>query len=97
MDISTTLPVVTEANTAAQSAAMAAKSDDLQTACRQFEGMLMGMIMKNCMGDMAGGTGEASPSGMDGFRDFCVEQVAMSLSENAPLGVAEQLMAQTSR
>lgn len=94
MDIINDISVPMNGMTAAGPAASSAQPEDLETACRQFEGLLMGMILKNCMADSAGGMGEETPSGMDGFRDFCLEQVATTLSEESPLGIAEQLMAQ---
>ncbi len=66
---------------------------DLQEACRQFEGLLLGMILKDSLSNPFSDGEEEAGSGMDMFRDFCVEQVADSLAENSSLGIADQLMA----
>ncbi len=67
------------------------KPPELRDACAQFEGLLLGMILKDGLRNPLGEGDDEGGSGMDGFRDFCVEQVASTLSTSASLGLADQL------
>ena len=66
----------------------------LREACQQFEGLLMGIMLKESLGATGGESGEDSASGFDQFRDFCVEQVASTLAESSSMGISDQLYEQ---
>ena len=68
----------------------------LKDACGQFEGMLLGILLKESLSGEGAGAGEDSAAGFDQFREFCAEQVATSLSETASMGIADQLYQQMS-
>ncbi|HAS83908.1 MAG TPA: hypothetical protein DCS43_14835 [Verrucomicrobia bacterium] len=85
-----------KADAARQSLSGAYKPPELRDACAQFEGLLLGMILKDGLSNPLGEGGEGDDeggSGMDGFRDFCIEQVATTLSTSASLGLADQFSA----
>ncbi len=67
---------------------------DLRAACQQFEGLLVGMILKESLRVSFSEPDEDTATGLDGFRDFCIEQVASSLAETSSLGIADQLLEQ---
>ncbi len=69
----------------------------LREACQQFEGLMLGILLKESLRDNLGGENEDSAAGLEQFRDFCVEQVATSVAESeASLGIADQLYEQLS-
>ncbi len=74
-----------------------AESRRLREACRQFEGLLLGIILKESLRDTFKDPEEDAGVGMEQFRDFCVEQVANSMAESASLGIADQLYEQFSQ
>lgn len=67
---------------------------DLREACEQFEGLLLGMVLKESFRDVFAGSKEAGLAGMDMFKDYCYEQVAATLAEEGSLGIADQLVDQ---
>ena len=75
---------------AARFASPAKQPTDLREACEQFEGLLLGMILKDSLRPVF--SDEDSPPGMDMFKDFGIEQVAASLASEAPLGLADELI-----
>lgn len=62
---------------------------DVHEACKQFEGLLLGMILKDSLRPTF--VDEDASTGLDMFKEFCIEHVAMTLADDAPLGVADQL------
>lgn len=66
-------------------------SPAMRDACAQFEGLLVGMILKESLRDSFPAPDEESNGGMDGFRDFCIEQVSAALATTSSLGIADQL------
>lgn len=74
---------------------MSSSPDDhvaLRRACEQFEGLLMGMILKESLRDIGLGTDSDAAGGMELLRDLCVEKMASSLAETSPVGLADQLV-----
>ena len=69
----------------------------LKEACQQFEGMLLGMVLKESMRDDGGMAGDEEAGGFGMFKEFCIEQVATSLSETSSMGIADQLYEQMTR
>ena len=69
----------------------------LRDAAQQFEGMLLGIMLKEALRDNLSGSDGDSAAGFDQFREFCVEQVAHSLSGSASMGIADQLYEQMSQ
>jgi len=67
---------------------------ELRAAAGKFEGMLLGMILKEALRETFGGSSGASSPGMEMMRDLCVEQFSASLAETASLGLADQLVRQ---
>ena len=63
----------------------------MEEACRQFEGLLMGMVLKDSLRDVFS---ESSEGGMQVFKEHCVEQVAATLAETGSLGIADALLEQ---
>ena len=71
-----------------------AKDQALRHACQQFEGLLVGIMLKEALRpEPTEEDGEGAAS-FEPFREFCVEQVASSLSESAALGIGDQLYEQ---
>jgi Rod binding domain-containing protein len=70
------------------------ESRRLREACQKFEGMLLGIMMKEALREtLSEPVGDAAP-GMDSFRDFCIEQVAHTMAETSSLGISDQLYAE---
>lgn len=70
------------------------ESAQLREACQQFEGFLLGILLKESMREtLSEGVGDQA-TGFDQFRDFCLEQVADSMAESSSLGIADQLYEQ---
>jgi Rod binding domain-containing protein len=69
------------------------KNRQLYEACQKFEGMLLGIMMKESLGKSESDSSSAGSAGMDSFREFCVEQVANTMAESSSLGIADQLYA----
>ena len=70
------------------------ESAQLREACQQFEGFLLGILLKESMREtLSEGVGD-SATGFDQFREFCLEQVADSMAESSSLGIADQLYEQ---
>lgn len=81
-------------------AKMSKKEDPhLREACEQFEGLLLGILLKESLATQpaAEGDEESGAGGFDQFREFCVEQVATSLAGSASMGIADQLYEQMSQ
>ncbi len=70
------------------------ESRRLREACQQFEGMLLGIILKESLRETFKDSEDDAGASMEQFRDFCVEQVANSLAETSSIGVADQLYEQ---
>lgn len=70
------------------------ESRRLREACQQFEGMLLGIILKESLRETFKDSEDDAGAAMEQFRDFCVEQVAHSLAESSSIGVADQLYEQ---
>ena len=67
----------------------------LHEAAQQFEGLLLGIMLKESLGNNSvSAPDEDAATGFDQFREFCVEQVASSLSSSASMGIADQLYEQ---
>lgn len=86
------------ANTAGRRPAWSVPDDAenrrLREACQQFEGLLLGIILKESLRETFKDSEDDAGVGMEQFRDFCVEQVANSMAESSSLGIAEQLYEQ---
>lgn len=65
----------------------------LREASQQFEGMLLGIMMKEALRDTLTETSEGAGAGLNSFKEFCIEQVANSMAESSSLGIADQLYA----
>lgn len=69
----------------------------MRDACEQFEGLLLGIMLKEALSrDTADSEGDMA-AGFDQFREFCVEQVATSVSKSSSTGIADQLYEQMSQ
>lgn len=68
----------------------------LREACQQFEGLLLGILLKESLSDTLSEGGEDGSAGFGQFRDFCMEQVATSMAESSSMGIADQLYEQLS-
>lgn len=79
-------------NEAAQGGETTPSKRELQEAARQFEGLLVGMMLKESMQEVFSGSVTGGSSGMEMMRDLCVEKLATSLAEDASLGLADQLL-----
>ena len=66
----------------------------LRDACKQFEGLLLGMMLKESLREKLAGESQDAASGFDQFKDYCVEQVAHSMAESSSMGIADQLYEQ---
>ena len=75
------------------------KKEELQMrdACEQFEGLLLGIMLKEALSQEATESAGDSAAGFDQFREFCVEQVATSVSKSSSTGIADQLYEQMSQ
>jgi len=84
--------------TAAAPADQPQKADKtLDIACREFEGLLLGNILKQCI-DQKSDDDEEQPGGNSGLlTEFAAEQTARTLSSTGCTGIAEQLKRQMSR
>ena len=71
-----------------------AKDQALRHACQQFEGLLVGIMLKEALRQEPTDALDESATSFEPFREFCVEQVATSLSESAALGIGDQLYEQ---
>lgn len=82
-----------------RSVSKAEKKEDLRLrdAAQQFEGLLLGIMLKESLRENLSEPEGDSAAGFDQFREFCVEQVASSLSESASMGIADQLYEQMSQ
>ncbi len=69
----------------------------LRDAAQQFEGMLLGIMLKESLSTRISAPDDDSAAGFDQFREFCIEQVASSLSSSASMGIADQLYEQMSQ
>lgn len=64
----------------------------LKAACEQFEGMLLGMVLKD--GLKSGVLDEEGDHSAAVMQDFAVEQMARSLSAGGRVGIADMLYRQ---
>jgi len=71
-----------------------AENRQLREACQKFEGMLLGIMMKESLGESMLESSEGEGGGLDSFREFCIEQVANTMAESSSLGIADQLYAE---
>ena len=69
----------------------------MREACEQFEGLLLGIMLKEAMSQDASDTAGDAAAGFDQFREFCMEQVATSISKSSSTGIADQLYEQMSQ
>jgi Rod binding domain-containing protein len=69
----------------------------LKEAAQQFEGMLIGIMLKEAMRENLSEKAGDSAAGFDQFRDFCLEQVSTSMAETSTLGIADQIYEQLSQ
>lgn len=69
----------------------------MREACEQFEGLLLGIMLKEAMSQEATDTAGDAAAGFDQFREFCMEQVATSISKSSSTGIADQLYEQMSQ
>jgi Rod binding domain-containing protein len=67
---------------------------DLEEACKQFEGLLLGMVLKDGLRDVFNDSSESGGGSMEGFKEYCIEQVATTLAADGSLGIADSLLAQ---
>jgi Rod binding domain-containing protein len=72
-----------------------AEDPKLRHAATQFEGLLLGIMLKESLRENLY-EGEKESAGFDQFRDFCVEQVATTMAESSSMGIADQLYEQLS-
>ena len=70
-------------------------NDELREACRQFEGLFIGIIMKQGM--KSGFDTEEECPGGDVFKDFAIEETARTLGQPGLFGIADMLYAQINR
>jgi Rod binding domain-containing protein len=68
----------------------------LEDACREFEGMLLAIILKNGMKTGWNDETESAP-GSENMQDFAMEQTARAMGQQGAFGVAATMMAQIAR
>lgn len=61
-------------------------------ACRQFEGLLLGMILKSSLASPESGEEQSAGAGL--MKEFASEQLAQSLSDSGGIGIADMLQIQ---
>jgi Rod binding domain-containing protein len=71
-----------------------AETRQLREACQKFEGMMLSILMKESLRETLSEPAGDAATGMDSFRDFCIEQVAHTMAESSSLGIADQLYAE---
>ena len=69
----------------------------MRDACEQFEGLLLGIMLKEALRQDSTDTAGDAAAGFDQFREFCVEQVATSVAKSSSTGIADQLYEQMSQ
>ena len=69
----------------------------MREACEQFEGLLLGIMLKEALSQESTDTAGDAAAGFDQFREFCVEQVATSVARSSSTGIADQLYEQMSQ
>jgi flagellar protein FlgJ len=73
-----------------EAAAQQTKADaKLSEACEKFEGLLMGMILKDSLASSQFSDNEEPGSGL--MKEFASEQLAQSLSKDGGIGLADML------
>jgi peptidoglycan hydrolase FlgJ len=72
------------------------KTEDLRLrdACQQFEGLLLGILLKESLRENLSESAGDTASGFEQFRDFCTEQVASTMAESSSMGIGDQLYEQ---
>ncbi|NLG35045.1 MAG: hypothetical protein GX548_06810 [Lentisphaerae bacterium] len=94
MDIQTTDLRGTGRFSVAERDAEQAEDLRLRDACQQFEGLLMGILLKESLREnLSEGAGD-SASGFNQFKEFCVEQVADTMAKSSSMGIGDQLYEQ---
>lgn len=85
---------ISEVGHLAEPAGAQGKKDDpvLKSACEQFEGMLLGMVLKD--GLKRGVLDEEGDHSASILQDFGVEQMARSLSAGGQIGIADMMYQQ---
>ena len=76
--------------------AQSGKAQDrtLRTACREFEGVMLGIILKD--GLKTDSSEEDAASGGDIFQEFATEQAARALGQTESFGLAKMMYDQLS-
>ena len=71
------------------------RADDarLEEACREFEGIMLSIILKEGMKSAWGGEGE-SETGSENMMDFALEQASRALARQGAFGLAEAMLEQ---
>jgi Rod binding domain-containing protein len=72
-----------------------AADNTLRESCKEFEGVLLGIILKESM--KTGMLDEEASSNSDSIRDFAIEQTARALGQSEALGISRMLHEQMSR
>jgi flagellar protein FlgJ len=69
---------------------IAAQQDQkLSEACKQFEGLLLGMILKDSLASPQESESDGAGSGL--MKQFASEQLAQSMSNDGGIGLADML------
>lgn len=68
----------------------------LKEACREFEGMLLSIILKEGMRP-AWRDDDEQMTGAENLNEFAIEQTARALGQQGAFGIAEMMMAQLDR
>ncbi len=71
------------------------ESDGLRESCREFEGVLLGVILKESM--KTGMLDEDASSSSDSMRDLAIERTAHALGQSEALGISKMLYEQMNR
>lgn len=76
---------------AAPGALPATPPDDLRSACQEFEGLLLGMLLREMYATVSRSGLLGANSGREIFEDLWTQELARLAARASPLGVADQL------
>jgi len=76
---------------AAPGALPATPPEDLRSACQEFEGLLLGMLLREMYATVSRSGLLGGNSGREIFEDLWTQELALLAARAGPLGVADQL------
>ncbi len=71
------------------------ENNTLRESCKEFEGVLLGMILKDSL--KTGMLDEDASGSSDSMRDFAIEQTARAIGESEAIGISKMLYKQMNR